>query len=180
MAYESPKYTIERKEGAFEIRHYTTFKTISTPRASMSGYSGFNDLFSYISGNNQSNTAIKMTVPVVNTFQENTMSMEFVLPVIHQEGPPLPNQSDLEHKTYTSFRVAVLRFKGHVGGNTLLEQKEKLLTWLRHHNIPFEKPWYLARYQPPYLPGFFKHNEIWIKLGTSDTNHKNEDGVDAP
>jgi hypothetical protein len=174
MAYESPTYTVLFKEGKYEVRHYQTFKTIATSRASLNGYSGFNDLFSYISGNNEQQTAIKMTVPVVNAFTDQTMSMEFVIPEVHTKQTPTPRAQFLDTKVYTSLVVGVLTFAGNPSQSTVLEKKTLLQSWLATHRYQEEKAWYFARYNGPFYPGILRRNEVWITLGNGDKDHKNE------
>jgi hypothetical protein len=174
MAYESPTYTVLFKEGKYEVRHYRTFKTIATSRASLNGYSGFNDLFSYISGNNEQKTSIKMTVPVVNSFDDRGMSMEFVMPELHTNEPPTPRVDFLETKIYTSLIVGVFTFPGNPSQATVFEKKTRLQAWLAKHQYQEQKAWYFARYNGPFYPGILRRNEVWITLGNVDKDHKNE------
>ena len=64
---EEATYTVERKDGDFEVRAYAT-QVVAEVRAQGSleeaGNKGFRPLFRYISGANRSKTRIPMTAPV--------------------------------------------------------------------------------------------------------------------
>jgi len=64
---EKPKYTVEQKDGDFEVRAYKEQVVAETRvRASLeeAGNRGFGPLFRYISGDNRSKAKIPMTAPV--------------------------------------------------------------------------------------------------------------------
>jgi len=62
MANEEAKYDIVKSNDTYEIRKYSDRLAVQV--ASTSGNNGFRKLFNYISGNNEKNQKIKMTVPV--------------------------------------------------------------------------------------------------------------------
>ena len=67
MANEEAKYDIVKSNNTYEIRKYSDRLAIQV--ASTSGNNGFRKLFNYISGNNEKNQKIEMTVPVTVTIQ---------------------------------------------------------------------------------------------------------------
>ena len=176
MGYESPNFTLEITDGSFSIRFYPSFKTVVMPQSSWNGYSGFNDLFGYISGNNQQQQSMKMTVPVINEVTQTSLSMEFVIPEKFHHNTPQPNASYLQIKTYTNLRLGVVKFRGNPTSDQIKLQREKLTKWLINQNETMGTRYFVARYNAPYMPGILKTNEIWIMLGNPDKDHKNEVG----
>ena len=84
MANEEAKYDVVKSNNTYEIRKYSDRLAVQV--ASTSGNSGFRKLFNYISGNNEKNQKIKMTVPVTVTEHSGNMTMQFYLPseLMHQ------------------------------------------------------------------------------------------------
>ncbi len=68
MAIEEPKYTVIEKYEAFEIRKYESFLVAQTEVSGAfdeRGGKAFRILIKYISGENQKQSNIKMTAPVI-------------------------------------------------------------------------------------------------------------------
>ena len=68
--YETAPYKVLEKEGPFEIRQYDAFYTVAVEEDTLEGSSGFSQIFDYISGNNEDQTKISMTTPVVNEMKK--------------------------------------------------------------------------------------------------------------
>ena len=170
--YESPDYeTIERIDG-FELRKYQRFYTVSIQESSLNGYSGFGYLFNYISGNNQHLTKMKMTVPVINELAESEKSMEFVIPKIHQQNIPQPNDTQMKIKDYPEQLVLVYQFSGIVNQDKLDELMIKMdQALVKFEMIRVGKP-KIARYNGPYTLPFLRRNEIWLTVRSVDKTDK--------
>ena len=162
--YESPDFKEVLKEGSFSIRAYASFKTVSVDEASVSGRGSFSYLFGYISGQNKSNTSMKMTVPVINEIKNETMTMEFVIPKIHQDQTPLPSLSELAIKTYPETLIAVARFSGTTSLTKIQEEFADLSRWIQSKGYTPQGTMKIARYNAPFTPGFLRRNEIWISV----------------
>ena len=79
QTYETQKYNLIDKSDDFEIRYYP--KSIKARVISTSdSNNNFRKLFSYISGNNNTNEKIAMTTPVYMNSDSNGNSMDFVMP----------------------------------------------------------------------------------------------------
>ena len=76
MAYEEANYEVVKENKEYEIRKYSDRLVIETN--SIEG-NGFRKLFNYISGNNEKNQEIKMTVPVTQEITNGNMTMQFYL-----------------------------------------------------------------------------------------------------
>jgi hypothetical protein len=109
-----------------------------------------------------------MTTPVINELNQDSMTMAFVMPSdIPFEELPKPKSERLTMIKKENMTFASIRFSRTVCP-TLLEKKKKELTdWMSTQNlIPGSVIW-LARYNPPFIPGFLKRNEILISIENS-------------
>ena len=170
--YESPDYEVIQKVDDFELRLYSTFHTVSIQESSLRGYSGFGYLFNYISGNNNSSTKMKMTVPVINDLESNEQSMEFVIPKIHEKDIPQPMDSQMKIKDYPEQHVLVYRFSGLINQaklKTIMEKMNQTLATLKMTRVGAPK---IARYNGPYTLPFLRHNEVWINVRFLDNSGK--------
>jgi hypothetical protein len=168
MAIESAKFTLIKKEKDFEVRVYDEIALAMSKENDFRGYSGFNEAFDYISGSNDQNRKISMTTPVINDLNQDSMTMAFVMPSdIPFESLPKPRSNRLSMIKKENMAFASIRFSGTVCP-TLLEKKKKELTeWMSANDlIPGSVIW-LARYNPPFIPGFLKHNEVLISVENS-------------
>jgi hypothetical protein len=168
MAIESAKYRSLRKDKDFEVRVYDDISLIMSKDNDFRGYSGFNEAFDYINGSNDQNRKISMTTPVINELNQDSMTLAFVMPSdIPFEELPKPKSERLTMIKKENMTFASIRFSGTVCP-TLLEKKKKELTdWMSTQNlIPGSVIW-LARYNPPFIPGFLKRNEILISIENS-------------
>lgn len=172
--YESPTYDVIETFPNFSIRKYHDFYTIKTNEKSLLGYQGFQYLFSYISGDNQKQTKMKMTVPVINDFQSQTMTMEFVIPKIHVNDIPKPNDPNLTIKHYPEQLFLVHSFTGGISQTKVSQLIEKIRTQLQSTRYRIHGEAKVARYNSPFSLPFLRHNEVWLPIkvfDNSDTIH---------
>jgi effector-binding domain-containing protein len=165
--YESLSYEVICKNQAIEIRRYDAYQTVAVNENDLSGRSGFGVLFSYISGNNEKNEKIAMTIPVINAFDSKNMTMEFVVPKKYQnENTPRPNEANVNIKTYKAHDAAVITFSGRAT-NERIEQNTKLLKdFLEDNQINHNDVIRLARYNSPFQLPVLRRNEILIEIET--------------
>jgi len=163
--YETPTYKVIKKDGNIEIRRYDDFKTTSIDENKLSGYSGFDHLFGYISGNNENHEKISMTVPVINEISPQSMSMEFVVPSKYMASTPKPTDPLLITKTYPAHFAAALTFSGSAARETLVDKKVvELSLWLKKANLKSRGKVRLARFNTPFSLPFLRHNEVIFEL----------------
>ena len=94
MAYEEANYKVVKENKNYEIRKYSDRLVIETD--SIEG-NAFRKLFNYISGNNEENQDIKMTVPVTQEIKNENMTMQFYLPSkFSKDNAPKPSNSDIK------------------------------------------------------------------------------------
>jgi len=163
--YETPKYEVIKKESNFELRHYEAFSTSSVVEANLSGRSGFGLLFGYISGKNKTHEKMSMTIPVMNEYSNNTMTMEFVIPKkFERDDIPMPSIPEIEIKHYPAQQIAAYRFSGLVNNKIVAKNIDKLSQWIKENNLEAEVYYHLARYNSPFSVPFLRRNEILIKI----------------
>lgn len=88
MAIESPKYTLERKDGDIEIRKYDDYIVAQVDIESDYGSAlnkGFRILANYIFGANHKKSNIKMTTPVTGENLNESEKIPMTVPVTEEE-----------------------------------------------------------------------------------------------
>jgi hypothetical protein len=165
--YEEPHYKVLHQEKDVEIRAYEPYVTVATPDGSLSG-SGFNRLFSFISGQNQSNQKMAMTIPVINDAKESTM--EFVLPlhIKHIDEAPIPTSSQLKLKQYPKEKVAVIYFSGRMTEGLIQKELTRLKKVVETMGYILKDHYRLARYNSPFSLPFLRRNEILCSIEDKD------------
>lgn len=161
--YEEPHYQVIEKKGDIEIRDYEPFVSVTTSDQTLSG-SGFNRLFSFISGQNQAGQKMAMTIPVINDAEEKTM--EFVLPLEINEvsKAPLPSSDQLKLKQYPKEKVAVIYFSGRSTSELIEKKLKKLYEEAQKMGYSLSRNYRLARYNSPFSLPFLRRNEILCSI----------------
>lgn len=125
---------------------------------------GFQTLFRYISRNNETETKISMTVPVIEKKEEEVYTMAFVLPKEHLQNIPLPKDRRLGIEKVSTGLFATVTYSGVSNSRAEKEQEGKLKNWIETKGWQITGDVRLAYYNPPFTPGFFRKNEIWIPV----------------
>jgi effector-binding domain-containing protein len=162
--YESADYTVISKEGPFEIREYPAITLVSTPMQQRGEDGSFMKLFRFIEGRNDRSEKISMTTPVLMT-GTTSGTMSFVLPkTVVREGPPNPSNPDLTVSTVPPTTYATYRFHGSLDASVSEAAAAKLLEWVKARNLVAAGTPIFAYYNPPWTPGFLRHNEVLVPL----------------
>jgi len=163
--YETAPYKVLRKEGHYEIRQYDAFYTAAVEESSLEGSSGFNQIFDYISGNNEDKKKISMTTPVFNELDKGKVSTEFVMPTNYSEDTlPKPANPKVKIKKTERKLTASVTFSGTTSAKKIREYEQLLLAWIGKKNMKPSGNFRLARYNPPFVPPFLRRNEILIDI----------------
>jgi hypothetical protein len=185
MAVEEPEFTVEKRDGHFEIRRYAVMvvaETVVSGGFEDSGNRGFGPLFRYISGANREKSKIPMTAPVAQTRRGRKIPMtapvaqaaasgggwavQFVMPAgATLENTPEPSESAVSLKAIPARRVAVVRYVGSWSAARYQRHLALLRTWMQDNALKAGDEPVWARYNPPFTPWFLRRNEIWIPLG---------------
>jgi len=178
-------YTIIEKNTDYEVRQYESFIVAETnrqgiPSESMS--SGFNELFKYISGDNVSQSKIKMTAPVMRFSEREGQKIPMTAPVLKQglegsgmiafvmppgsriEDLPQPKSPSVRLRVVPPHKVAVITFSGYATDATIKEKTASLVQALQRDAIPVKSAPRIALYNPPWTPPFMRRNEVMIEV----------------
>jgi hypothetical protein len=186
MAIESPRYQTVHKDNKFEIREYEEYILAEVEidgDFSSALQKGFRVLADYIFGGNTSKAHIKMTVPVTQQ-AVGSEKIEMTAPVTSspvEEGKKyiiaftMPSKYTLEtlpdsaNKTISfrevaKHRVAALRFSGNLNSKLATRKAVELETWLNENKYSKKSSFVFAQYNPPWIPGLFRRNEVLADL----------------
>ena len=162
MAYEEANYEVVIENKEYEIRKYSDRLVIETN--SIEG-NGFRKLFNYISGNNQKNQEIKMTVPVTQEIKNGNMTMQFYLPLkFNKDNAPKPSNSDIKILTIKGGYYAVIKYSGRSSDKNFLKNKDILKKQLKQDNIIILSPPVRASYNSPFTLPMLKRNEVMYRI----------------
>jgi hypothetical protein len=165
MAVEKATYKVIIKEGNFEVRLYEPMIVLVSQENDLKGTSGFNQLFNYISGRNKESRKIAMTAPVINNLDDEQFTIAFVMPKKYSlEELPQPLHSELQFKEIPGRHVATISFSGNINQEIIEKKKNELMEWLKEKQITAIGSIELARYNPPFIPGLFKRNELLVEV----------------
>ena len=125
----------------------------------------FRKLFNYISGENETNEEIKMTIPVTQIKKKGNMTMQFYLPSkFNKDNVPNPSSSDVEIVNIEGGYYAVIRYSGRASNKNFIKHKEILKNELKKDNISIEGPAIKASYNSPFTLPMLKRNEAMFKV----------------
>ena len=167
QTYETQKYNLIDKFDDFEIRYYP--KSIKARVISTSdSNNNFRKLFSYISGNNNTNEKIAMTTPVYMNSDSNGNSMDFVMPSeFNLSNIHKPNDKDVKIIESKAGYFATLKYGGYSNSFKVEANTNKLYKILKGKNIDFiGEPSYVS-YNSPFK-FFSRRNEIIIQINYSE------------
>ena len=162
MAYEEANYEVVKENKEYEIRKYSDRLVIETN--SIEG-NGFRKLFNYISGNNEKNQKMKMTVPVTQEIKNGNMTMQFYLPLkFNKDNAPKPSNSDIKILNIEGGYYAVIKYSGRSSDKNFLKNKDILEKQLKQDNITILSPPVRASYNSPFTLPILKRNEVMYKI----------------
>jgi hypothetical protein len=186
MAIESPRYQTINKDNKFEIREYQDYIVAEVEvdgDFSSSLQKGFRILANYIFGGNTSKAHINMTVPVTQQAAGGE-KIEMTAPVTSfpvQEGKkyiiaftmpskytleklPEPANKGISFRKVAGHKVAALRFSGYLNSKLASRKAKELETWLNENKYSKKNGIIFAQYNPPWIPGIFRRNEVLVNM----------------
>jgi hypothetical protein len=186
MAVEHAAYTVEERDGDFEVRRYAArvvAETFVEGDFEKVGSEGFRRLAAYIGGRNRSKASISMTAPVTQESDSERISMTapvtqestgsrfritFVMPAQYTlETLPQPLDERVVLREEAAHRIAAVRYGGTWSRSRYQAQLERLRAWLDSRGLAAEGEPVWARYNPPFVPWFLRRNEILLRLAAS-------------
>ncbi len=161
---ERQKFDLVKKIENIEIRRYhacVMADVIVDASYSNAGSMGFRPLVSYISEN-----SIAMTAPVL---QEQLHTESWVVSFVMPDGMelrdlPIPKNQRVTLRTIHQHTAAALGFSGMTSEAKIHEKEAELRSALTKANLKPTGPMRIARFDPPWKPGFLRHNEVIIPI----------------
>lgn len=184
-AIEEPKYKAVRTFADFEVRDYAPYivaETTANASFEDAGNQAFQRLFEYISGGNSTAQSITMTAPVIQRGQK----IEMTAPVIQAGSPgsftvqfvmpsnwtldklPIPHDTRVRIRAVPACRFAVIRYSGFWSLSNYESNLRKLENAMRRENLGAAGQPIWARYDPPFMPWFWRRNEIMIPIKSNE------------
>jgi hypothetical protein len=153
---QNQPYRLLKRHGEFELRDYPAGMQIETEVSGdfiNAGSIGFRPLVNFISGNNRARQAIAMTAPVIQeSVTTSRHKVRFVMPEeMDESNTPSPSDS----------KVSVVRVPAHLAFE---REGTKLLEEVTQAGLVPQGNLYWSRFDPPWKPGFLKHNEVLIRV----------------
>lgn len=186
MAIEKPKYTVLKKEGKFEIREYEDQILAEVEIQGEWGTvlnRGFRILAGYIFGANKAKAKIAMTAPVTeqrgyqkekipmtapvtaSKVSEKRHKISFMMPSKYtMDTLPEPDSEEITFRKLGKHKAAVIRFSGYLREKLLEKKSEELKHWLNKEDLTATSEFISAQYNPPWIPGLFRRNEIIVHI----------------
>ena len=163
MANEETKYDVVKSNEIYEIRKYSDRLAVQALNTNQNN--SFRKLFNYISGDNETNEKIKMTIPVTQMEKKGNMTMQFYLPSkFNKDNIPNPSRSDVEIVNIEGGYYAVIRYSGRASDKNFIKHKEILENELKKANISIAGPAIKASYNSPFTLPMLKRNEAMFEI----------------
>ena len=163
MANEEAKYDVVKSNEIYEIRKYSDRLAVQALNTNQNN--SFRKLFNYISGDNETNEEIKMTIPVTQMEKKGNMTMQFYLPSkFNKDNIPNPSRFDIEIVNVEGGYYAVIRYSGRASNKNFIKHKEILENELKKDNILISGSAIKASYNSPFTLPMLKRNEAMFKV----------------
>jgi hypothetical protein len=165
---ETIEYEVIREMGKVEIRRYpkVVIAKVEDPT------NAFNLLYRFITGENRQKAKVKMTTPVVSQqiqmtspVLSETGTMAFVMPAEYTlETTPEPLDRRVKITEIPARLVAALCFSGGWSESHFEKETQELLNELAKEKIKTKGNVFTMLYNPPFMPGFLRRNEVAIEV----------------
>ena len=163
MANEEAKYEVVKSNKIYEIRKYSDRLVVQATKTNQN--SSFRKLFNYISGANETNEKIKMTIPVTEIKKKGNVTMQFYLPSkFNKDNVPNPSRSDVEIINIEGGYYAALKYSGRRSDKNFTKHKNILKNELKKDNISILSPPIRATYNGPFTLPMFRRNEVMFEI----------------
>lgn len=176
---EQQTYEVVSTHEGFELRRYAPHVVAEVVvRAAFedAGNTAFRTLLGYISGQNRSATKVAMTAPVIQRepqkiamtapvvqreTAEGEYAVAFVLPAaLTLASAPVPTSPDVQLHERPAVLAAARRYRGRWTQDSYEHHRAELDTAVRAAGLTPVGPPRWARFDPPFMPFFLRHNEV--------------------
>ena len=197
--YEEPAYEVVQSHADWELRQYAPVieaqVTVDGPY-DRAVSDGFRLLAGYIFGKNAPNETIAMTAPVAAQPAEG-QKIAMTVPVATMPSSasavnearswtvaftmpgewsldtlPVPLDERVRLVEVPQQRWAVLRFSGNAGARASEKHRQELLEAVAVAGLEPTGQAVIAQYNPPWIPGVLRRNEVKIPVASSERSHR--------
>ena len=163
MANEEAKYDVVKSNEIYEIRKYSDRLVVQALNTNQNN--SFRKLFNYISGDNETNEKIKMTIPVTQMEKKGNVTMQFYLPSkFNKDNVPNPSRPDVEIVNIKGGYYAVIMYSGRASDKNFIKHKEILDNELKKDNISIVGSAIKATYNGPFTLPMLRRNEAMFEV----------------
>ena len=160
---ERQKYEVIKLIGDIEIRRYLPYvaaDVVVKGEYENAPNQGFRPLANYIFSNN-----ISMTAPVIVQKSENeAWQVSFVMPDGSKlEQMPAPSEN-VKLREENEEICAAIKFSGYTNQGKIEKYTKKLMDELTEFDLQTTGKVRIARFDPPWKPGFIRHNELVVPI----------------
>lgn len=182
LAIEEPKYTLETKNGIYEIRSYASTlvaETVIDAGFDDAGNKAFKILADFIFGNNTAQTKIEMTAPVAQAKSEkiemtapvnlskasNGYLVQFTMPEKYTLSTlPQPNDKRVQIREIPQRKIAVYGYSGSWSETRYKSKLAEFIAALEKDGVKTTGEPTFARFNSPFQLWFLRRNEIWLEV----------------
>ena len=163
MANEEAKYDVVKSNEIYEIRKYSDRLAVQALNTNQNN--SFRKLFNYISGDNETNEEIKMTIPVTQMEKKGNMTMQFYLPSkFNKDNVPNPSRPDVEIVNIEGGYYAAIKYSGRITDKNFIKHKDILESELKKDDISILSPPIRATYNGPFTLPMLRRNEVMFEI----------------
>jgi len=182
-------YTVERTDGAFQVRRYApqvVAETVVDGTLEEAGNKAFRPLFNYISGANRSKEKIAMTAPVAQQSGGEKIAMTapvgqealsnkwvvtFMMPTNYtMETLPDPTDEKVRLRAIPARRMAAVEYSGTWSRQRYERNLARLREWMKAERLTATGDPVWARYNAPFTPWFLRRNEVLVPVEQEERN----------
>jgi SOUL heme-binding protein len=167
------EYKVLKQYDNFELREYlpcVLAEVKVNEEYSSATNTAFVSLFRYISKGNKSQTPIAMTAPVIAANKSDNASEWFVSFVMRSGSKigqlPDPNDPKVKLRELDAETAIAMSFRGRATQSLTKKKISELRTAAAKENLTLSNETRIARFDPPYKPGFMHYNEIVIPISS--------------
>lgn len=167
---DCPAYTVLKEMEGYEVRLYNSSKWVGTVTVADSWSNGtskgFPLLFDYISGQNEAQEKVPMTVPVTVKVlpgqQPSNYTVQFFVPYAYQDNTPKPSNPAVFLSELPTLTAYVFQYGGFQTNSNIAEYAALLENYLKRDNVEYVPGVYFTgSYDTPYRI-VDRHNEVWL------------------
>ncbi len=168
LAVERLGYRLLEDRGDYELRKYDDHHlatTVIDADFERAGNKAFRPLFNYIDGRNATGESISMTAPVTQQRTDAGYEIGFVMPrAIDGDALPAPQGSEVKVVARAGLLKAARSYRGGWSEHRYAKEEATLMEAIAADGLTAcaEPVW--ARFDPPFMPSFWRTNEILIEV----------------